>query len=119
MRFIIRHYKRLKNTFIWSWQGWLACWRDEISLRQWFLANCLSAALAMSLDFTGLERAVIIGFGLMILVAELLNSAVETVVDMITTDPHPLAKKAKDAGSAAVAVAAITAGLVWLFLGLG
>lgn len=119
MGFFIRHYKRLKNTFIWSWQGWLACWRDEISLRQWCLANALSAALAMMLDFTALERAVIIGFGLMILVAELLNSAIETVVDMITQDIHPLAKKAKDAGSAAVAVAALATGLVWLIVLLG
>jgi len=48
------------------------------------------------------------------LVAELLNTAIEEVVDYISTKDHPRAKKAKDCGSAAVAVAAIAAGLAWL-----
>lgn len=110
---------RLKMTVVWSWQGWRAAWASEKTLRQWTLANCLSAVLAFALDLSSVERALIIGFGLMILVAELLNTAIEDVVDRISPDDHPLSKKAKDVGSAAVAVAAIAAGAVWLIVLIG
>lgn len=105
---------RLKRTVVHSWHGWCAAWASEKTLRQWTLANILSAALAFWLDLTGLERAVILGFGLMILVAELINTAVEATVDRIGLDQHPLSKKAKDVGSACVAMAALTALIVWL-----
>ena len=72
------------------------------------------AALALILDLSGAERAVVIGFGLLILVAELLNTAIEEAVDYISTDIHPSAKRAKDCGSAAVAVTAIAAGVAWI-----
>jgi diacylglycerol kinase (ATP) len=110
---------RLRNTVVWSWQGWCAAWATEKTLRQWSLANALSAALALSLDLTPAERALIIGLGLLILVAELLNTAIEEVVDYISTTENPRAKKAKDCGSAAVAVAAIAAGLAWLIILIG
>ena len=110
---------RLKMTVVWSWQGWRAAWGSEKTLRQWTLANALSAALALMLDLSSVERALIIGFGLMILVAELLNTAIEEAVNRISREDHPLAKKAKDVGSAAVAVAAITAGLIWVIVLIG
>lgn len=106
--------RRIGNTALWSWQGWQSAWAGEKSLRQWTLANAASAALALFLDLSGPERAVIIGFGLLILVAELVNTAIEEVVDYISTDIDPRAKRAKDCGSAAVAVTAIAAGLAWL-----
>ncbi len=107
---------RLRNTAVWSWQGWRSAWATEKSLRQWSLANAVSAALALTLDLSGAERAVLIGLGVMILAVELLNTAIEEVVDYISIQDHPCAKKAKDCGSAAVAVAAIAAGLAWLFV---
>ena len=110
---------RLKMTVGWSWQGWRAAWATERTLRQWTLANALSILLALTLDLTGAERALIIGFGLLILVAELLNTAVEETVNRISYVDHPLAKKAKDIGSAAVAVTAITAGLIWVIVLIG
>lgn len=116
---IATEYHRLKKTIIWSWQGWTASWATEKTLRQWTLANVISAALAFYLDLSGLERAVIIGFGLLILVAELINTAVENTVDRIGTEFNEMARKAKDAGSACVAVAALTAGVVWLVVLFG
>jgi diacylglycerol kinase (ATP) len=111
--------RRLRNTVIWSWAGWRAAWASEKTLRQWTLANAISAALAFWLPLSTAERAVILGLGLMVLVAELLNTALEEVVDYISLAQDPRAGKAKDCGSAAVAVAAIAAGLAWLVILLG
>ena len=110
---------RLRNTVVWSWQGWTASWRSDKTLRQWTLAHALSAALAFALDLSTVERALILGFGLLILVAELINTAVENTVDRIGLEQHELSRKAKDAGSACVAVAALTAGIVWLVVLFG
>ncbi|MCG6904246.1 MAG: diacylglycerol kinase [Rhodobacter sp.] len=111
--------QRLKMTVLWSWQGWCATWTSEKSLRQWTMANVASAALALALDLSPSERALIIGFGILILAAELLNTGIEETVNRISPDHHPLAKKAKDAGSAGVAVTAIAAGVVWLIILIG
>ncbi|WP_435258160.1 diacylglycerol kinase [Thioclava sp. FR2] len=117
MRDLIRsEAQRLTNTVIWSWQGWTAAWATEKTLRQWTLINVASAALAFSLDLTGAERAVILGLGLLVLAAELMNTAIEEVVDYISSDLHPHAKKAKDCGSAAVALTAIAGGVAWLVI---
>ncbi len=107
---------RLRNTCIWSLDGWRASWKSEATLRQWTFANIVSFLLTWTVPMSGVERILIVGFGLMILVAELLNTAIEEAVNRISPAQHPLSKKAKDAGSAAVAVAAITAGLVWLLV---
>lgn len=111
--------KRLANTVIWSWHGFRAAWSTEKTLRQWSLANVLSAALAFSLDLTPGERALILALGLLILAAELINTAVEEVVDMVCPGPDPRAKKAKDCGSACVALAALAAGVAWVVLLVG
>lgn len=118
-RFVKSEYHRISKTVIWSWDGWRAAWATEKTLRQWTLANAVSAGFALWLDLTGAERAVIIGLGLMILAAELMNTAVEEIVDHIMPGPHPMARKAKDCGSASVAVTAIAAGLAWLFVLIG
>jgi len=111
--------RRLKMTVYWSWQGWWAAWASEKTLRQWTLANLVSALLACALDLSPVERALIIGFGLLVLVAELLNTAVEETVNRISMEDHPLSKKAKDIGSAAVAMTAIAAGIIWLIVLIG
>lgn len=111
--------RRLRNTCVWSWAGWRAAWASEKTLRQWTLANAISAGLAMVLDLSAAERAVILGLGLLILAAELMNTAIEEVVDYISTAQDPRAGKAKDCGSAAVAVTAIAAGLAWVVILIG
>lgn len=108
--------RRLAHTCLWSWQGWAAAWASEKSLRQWSLANVLSALAAFALPLSPAERAMILALGLLVLAAELANTAIEAVVDFVTPDQHPLAGKAKDCGSAMVAVTAIAAGVAWVVL---
>jgi diacylglycerol kinase (ATP) len=105
--------QRLANTVVWSWDGWRAAWASEKTLRQWTLANVLSAVLAFTLDLTPTERGLILALGLLVLAAELINTAVEEVVDHLSPGEDPRAKKAKDCGSACVALTAIAAGVAW------
>lgn len=102
-----------------SWQGFRAAWESEKSVRQWVWANAASAVLAFTLDLTGAERAVVLALGLLVLVTELLNTAIEAVVDLASPERHPLAGRAKDCGSAAVVVAALAAGIGWAVILMG
>jgi len=111
--------RRFANTCIWSVQGWRAAWASGKSLRQWTLVNLLSATLAFTLDLTSGERALIVALGLVVLAAELLNTAIEEVVDIVSPGPHPRAGKAKDCGSAGVALAALAGGAAWVVILLG
>jgi diacylglycerol kinase (ATP) len=78
-------------------------------------STSLSAALAFALDLTPAERALILALGLLVLAAELLNTAIEDRGEPHHgTEIHPLAKKAKDCGSAGVALAALAGGVAWL-----
>ena len=111
--------RRLANTALWSWQGWRAAWQSEKSLRQWSLVNILSAALAFALPLSPAERALILALGILVLAAELMNTALEEVVDFLTQDIDPRAKKAKDCGSAVVALTAIAGGVAWVVVLVG
>jgi diacylglycerol kinase (ATP) len=111
--------RRLANTVIWSWDGFRAAWATEKTLRQWTLANVLSAGLAFSLDLTPAERGLVLALGLLILAAELINTAVEEVIDHLSPGRDPRAKKAKDCGSACVALAALAAGVAWAVVLVG
>jgi diacylglycerol kinase (ATP) len=111
--------RRIANTVIWSWAGWRAAWVSEKTLRQWTLVNLVSAAAAFWLDISAAERAIVLALGVLILAAELMNTALEEAVDHISTERHPRAAKAKDCGSAAVALTAIAAGIAWLAILLG
>jgi diacylglycerol kinase (ATP) len=74
------------------------------------------APLALWLGHTGVERALLIGCLLLVLIVELLNSAIEATVDRISFENHRLAKRAKDIGSAAVMLSLVNAGVVWLLI---
>lgn len=104
---------KLKWRCIWSWAGTVDAWRNEHSFRSWVWANLVSAACAFWL-LEGGELALILALGILVLAAELMNTALERAVDLVTKDHHLLAKQAKDAGSAAVAVTAISAGVAWV-----
>lgn len=112
-------FRRVANTTIWSWQGWVSAWAREKSLRQWTLVNVLSAVLAFAVEMTPGERALILALGLLLLAAELANTAIEEVVDYISEEIDPRAKRAKDAGSAMVAVTAIAGGVAWVVVLVG
>lgn len=117
--FLAAEGRRFWNTCVWSWQGWAAAWASEKTLRQWTLVNILSAALAFAVEMTAGERALILALGLLVLAAELMNTGLEEVVDYISKDTDPRAKKAKDCGSAAVALTAIAGGVAWLVVLVG
>ena len=116
---LVAELRRIKNTVLWSWAGWGAAWATEKSLRQWTAVNILSAALAMVVDLTAGERAMILALGLLILAAELMNTGLEEAIDYISKDHDVRARKAKDCGSAAVALTAIAGGVAWLVLLIG
>lgn len=111
--------KRLKMRTIWSWAGWVDAWRNEHSFRTWVWANLVSGILAVLIPMSAGERALILALGILVLAFELINTAIERAVDYISEDTHPLARQAKDAGSAGVAVASLAAGVAWVVVLLG
>lgn len=111
--------RRFANTVIWSWDGWRAAWATEKTLRQWTIVNLLSATLAFTLHLSPAERGLILALGLLVLAAELMNTGLEEVVDYLSRDIDPRAKKAKDCGSAAVALTALAGGVAWVVILIG
>jgi len=105
---------RIFKASIYSWQGLRSSWQSEAAIRQelWLLVVLLP--VAFWLNVSGVERAMLVLSLLLILLVELLNTALEAVVDRIGPEHHPLSGKAKDVGSAAVLVALFAAALVWL-----
>jgi diacylglycerol kinase (ATP) len=107
---------RIVRAFGYSWQGFRYAWREEAAFRQ---ELCLAAALVpagLYLGRSGVERALLVWPMLQILLVELLNSAVEAVVDRSGFERHPLAGMAKDMGSAAVLLSFGMLGTVWLLI---
>ena len=72
--------RRLGKTCLWSWRGFASAWATEKTLRQWTLANVISVGFAFWLPLTTTERALILALGLLLLAAELINTAIEVVV---------------------------------------
>jgi diacylglycerol kinase (ATP) len=105
---------RIINAAGYSWKGLKSAYRNEAAFRQeiWLAAVLIPVAIHFGRDIP--ERAILIASLVFILVVELLNSAIEAVVDRQGDDFHELAGRAKDMGSAAVLFAFITSGLVWL-----
>ena len=110
---------RLRNTATWSLEGLLASWREEKSLRQWTGLNLLGWGLLAVAGLSTTETVLLVALGGLVLVVELLNSAVEATVDYVSTNRHPLAKKAKDIASAAVMMMGLLWGLCWLLVLFG
>jgi len=105
--------RRIINAAGYSWLGLKAAWRTEAAFRQEVILVAILSPLALVLGKNGVERALLIGVCLVVVIAELLNSAVEAVVDRIGPEQHPLAGAAKDLGSAAVFVSLLMVVLVW------
>ena len=107
--------KRILKAGQYSWQGFRAAYRHEEAFRTEVWLLCISVPLALWLGENGIERALMIGSVLLVLIVELLNSAVEAVVDRTGLEPHKLSGRAKDMGSAAVSLALLNAVLIWFF----
>jgi len=108
--------QRLINAARYSLEGLAAAARHEDAFRQELLLAAVLVPLGLWLGHDGVERALLVGSMLMVLVVELLNSAVEATVDRVSLEDHLLAKRAKDLGSAAVMLSLVTVGAVWLLV---
>lgn len=111
--------RRLLNAARYSTEGFVSAYRHEDAFRKEVLIAAVLIPLACWLDVTGVERALMIASVLLVLIVELLNSAVEAAVDRVSFENHRLAKRAKDIGSAAVCLALVSVGAVWLAVLLG
>jgi diacylglycerol kinase (ATP) len=108
--------KRLVNAFGYSMAGLRACFQHEEAFRQEVFASIFVLPLALWLGNSGTERALLAGSWLIILVVELLNSAVEANVDRVGLERHELSARAKDIASAAVFLSLVFAAVVWLLV---
>ncbi|MDD2684579.1 MAG: diacylglycerol kinase [Gallionella sp.] len=108
--------RRLWNAFGYSLDGFRAAYRHEDAFRQEVLLAAILIPLALWFPLDHLSKAMMIGSVLLVLIVELLNSAVEATVDRISLDSHALAKRAKDIGSAAVLVSLLNVLVVWYLM---
>lgn len=107
---------RLLKAAQFSWQGFQAAYKHEEAFRQEVWGLLVAVPLALWLGDDGVEKALMIGSVLLLLIVELLNSAIESTIDRIGTERHELSGRAKDIGSAAVLLATINVILVWFLM---
>src|SRR5258706_14916977 len=107
--------RRLLNAARYSLEG-LSAALSEAAFRQELALSAVLVPLGLYLGKSGVERALLVGSVLLVLIVELLNSAVEAAVDRVSLEDHGLSKRAKDLGSAAVMLAILNAAVLWLIL---
>jgi diacylglycerol kinase (ATP) len=105
--------RRILRATKFSAQGLVQAWRHEAAFRQELVLVLLLAPVAVWLGQTALERAVLIGCCLIVLIVELINSAIEAAIDRHGDEHHELSGRAKDMGSAAVFVSLVLVAVVW------
>jgi len=109
-------WRRLINATGYSWAGLKAAWRNGEAFRQEGLLCAVFVPLALWLGDNAVERSLLIGSLLLIMIVELLNTSIETAIDRIGPEHHELSGRAKDIGSAAVLMALLNAAVVWLLI---
>ena len=108
--------KRLWRATINSWHGLVAAAQSEQAFREELVALAIGIPLAFYLTADAGKRIALIGTLLVILIVELLNTAIEKLGDRITRDNDPAIKRIKDMGSAAIFLSLLLAGAVWLWV---
>ncbi|HHF3121337.1 TPA: diacylglycerol kinase [Vibrio diabolicus] len=108
--------KRIVKATGYSIQGLKAAFKHEAAIRQELALLSIAVILAWLVDVGMVERILMIGVVVLVLIVELVNSAIEAVVDRIGIEQHELSGRAKDIGSAAVMVALAFAGFTWLYI---
>jgi diacylglycerol kinase (ATP) len=104
------------KAMVWSLQGLRACWRHESSFRLEGYLFVLLAPAGLWLGGSAVERVLLVGCLVLVLSAELLNSAIEALIERYGAEHHELAGRAKDMGSAAVFVLMLNVVMVWTLL---
>lgn len=105
--------KRVWNALFYSMAGFRAAFKHEDAFRQETILAAILIPAAFLLADAALARALMVGSVLLVLLVELLNSAIEATVDRISLENHQLAKRAKDIGSAAVFVSLVNVVVIW------
>lgn len=105
--------KRVFSAIGYSRDGFKAAWQNEAAFRQELLVVVIGTVSALSLRISAFEKLMLIGVLVLVLIVELINSALEALVDRVSLEPHPLSKNVKDLGSAAVALAIGLALAAW------
>lgn len=106
--------KRLTNAFFYSKEGFAAAYQSEEAFRQEFWLLVVGAVVALVLPISLMQTVALIAVLLLLLIVEILNSAIEAAIDRIGPEIHPLSKRAKDMGSCAVLFACALAAIVWI-----
>ncbi len=105
--------KRILKAFIYSRDGFISAFKSEAALRQDLAVFAIFSIVAMCLNLVLWQKAVLISSLLFIVIMELVNTAVEVVIDRISPEYHELSKKAKDIGSLLVLLAFVNAVILW------
>jgi len=105
--------RRIVSAFFYSIDGFRAAWQYEHAFRQELMVAVPGTVIALLLPVSVLEKLALVGVLVLVLVIELVNSAIEAVVDRVSLDRNPLSKNAKDLGSAAVLLAFVFALVTW------
>lgn len=108
--------KRIFSAFFYSIDGFRAAWRNEHAFRQELMLVIVGIMIALLLPVSAQDKLALIGVLVLVLVVELINSAIEAIVDRVSLERHPLSKNAKDFGSAAVLLTLLLAGAVWVVI---
>jgi len=111
--------RRIWNAVFYSLDGFTEAYRHEDAFRQEVLLAAFLIPLALLLPVSAVGKALMIGSVLLVLIVELINSAVEATVDRVSLEQHRLAKRAKDIGSAAVMMSLANVIAVWLLILFG
>jgi diacylglycerol kinase (ATP) len=105
--------KRIASAFRYSIDGFRHAWRNEHAFRQELMVAAPAAIVALVLKISAFQKLALIAVLGLVLLIELINAAIEAVVDRVSLERHPLSKAAKDLGSAAVALAIAMAAATW------
>ncbi len=105
--------KRVFAALFYSMQGLQTAWKSEHAFRQELLLVIPAAVIALLLPVPALHKLALISVLILVLIVELINSAIEAAIDRISLERHPLSKNAKDFGSAAVLLTLSLAGMTW------
>lgn len=104
---------RIAGAFRYSIEGFKTAWRHEHAFRQELMVAVPAAIVALFLPVSAFQKLALIAVLGLVLLVELINAAIEAVVDRVSLERHPLSKAAKDLGSAAVALAIAMAAATW------
>ena len=104
---------RLWNAIFYSLDGFSAAFRHEDAFRQEVLLALILVPIALVSHASGIGKAIMVAAVMLVLIVELLNSAIEAITDRVSLENHELAKRAKDMGSAAVMLSLVNVPVVW------